>query len=67
MLNSNQFILHNLDNLVEQVDKDALHKRRAAYLEFKIEEIVKTKRYFLYIERSRGSYSKTSTEYFSAF
>jgi hypothetical protein len=37
------FILQNLDKLVEQVDKDALHKRRANYLEAKIEQIVKTK------------------------
>ncbi|RYY02158.1 MAG: hypothetical protein EOO53_14075 [Gammaproteobacteria bacterium] len=37
------FILHNFDTLVEQVDKGALHRRRANYLETKIEEIVKTK------------------------
>ena len=35
------FVLNILDEVVENIDKEALHKRRADYLELKIEEIVK--------------------------
>lgn len=35
------FILSSMDELIESVDKDRLHDRRAKYLEDKIEEIVK--------------------------
>ena len=35
------FVLNTLDEIVEEIDKSALHKRRADYLEAKIEEIVK--------------------------
>ncbi|TRW89782.1 hypothetical protein EKO24_021610 [Candidatus Methylobacter oryzae] len=35
------FVLSSLDELIEKIDKDKLHDRRANYLEEKIEEIVK--------------------------
>ncbi|AKR43755.1 hypothetical protein [Methylophilus sp. TWE2] len=35
------FVLNILDNLIETINKDKLHDRRANYLEGKIEEIVK--------------------------
>jgi hypothetical protein len=35
------FVLNILDSLIESIDKDNLHSRRADYLESKIEEIVK--------------------------
>lgn len=37
------FILNTLDEIVERIDKKALHQRRADYLESKIEEILKTR------------------------
>ncbi|ODA22222.1 hypothetical protein [Photobacterium damselae] len=37
------FALDTLDEIVEKYDKDGLHKRRALYLENKIESIVKTR------------------------
>ncbi len=35
------FVLKSLDKIIEDIDKDTLHDRRANYLEEKIEEIVK--------------------------
>jgi hypothetical protein len=35
------FVLSSLDEIIEKVDKEGLHKRRADYLEKKIEDIVK--------------------------
>lgn len=37
------FVLNTLDEIVEGIDKNSLHNRRADYLESKIEEIVKTR------------------------
>ncbi len=37
------FVINTLDEIVEGLDKESLHKRRAKYLESKIEEIVKTR------------------------
>lgn len=37
------FILSTLDEIIERIDKKALHQRRAYYLESKIEEILKTR------------------------
>ncbi len=37
------FILDTLDEVVERIDKKALHQRRADYLESKIEDILKTR------------------------
>lgn len=34
------FVLNILDEIVEEIDKEALHKRRSDYLESKIEEVV---------------------------
>ena len=34
------FVLNILDEIVEEIDKEALHKRRSDYLENKIEEVV---------------------------
>lgn len=37
------FVLNTLDEIIEGIDKNSLHNRRADYLESKIEEIVKTR------------------------
>jgi hypothetical protein len=37
------FVLNTLDEIIEGIDKNSLHSRRADYLESKIEEIVKTR------------------------
>lgn len=37
------FVLNTLDEIIEEIDKNSLHNRRADYLESKIEEIVKTR------------------------